>query len=130
MYQQMEYLNENIAIREKNHLRLEAEVKNNPDIIDMNHSHISLLSSFAFPVVCKNSTLRNHYLKQFSGAGIEVRPMIAGNMQNQPFYSKYIDKIYELPTIDQLYINSFYCGNYPDLTESDLQVISSSLTKY
>ena len=58
----------------------------------MNHNHISLLSSFAFPVVCKNSTLRNHYLKQFSGAGIEVRPMIAGNMQNQPFYNKYVDK--------------------------------------
>ena len=128
--QQLNYLKENISIREKNYLRLELEVKNNPDLVDMNHSQISLLSSFAFPVVCKSTDLKDRYLNQFSGAGIEVRPMIAGNMQNQPFYAKYVDENYDLPGVDELHENSFYCGNYPELTESDLQIISSSLSKY
>jgi CDP-4-dehydro-6-deoxyglucose reductase, E1 len=128
--QQLNYLKENISIREKNYLRLELEVKNNPDLVDMNHSQISLLSSFAFPVVCKSTDLKDRYLNQFSGAGIEVRPMIAGNMQNQPFYAKYVDENYDLPGVDELHENSFYCGNYPELTKSDLQIISSSLSKY
>ena len=109
---------------------MELEVKNNPDLVDMNHSQISLLSSFAFPVVCKSTDLKDRYLNQFSGAGIEVRPMIAGNMQNQPFYAKYVDENYDLPGVDELHENSFYCGNYPELTKSDLQIISSSLSKY
>ena len=127
---QMHYLDENIKRREENYLRLEKEVKNNSDIMDMNHSHISLLSSFAFPIVCRNNELRKHYINQFSGAGIEVRPMIAGNMQKQPFYSKYVDEIYDLPGVNQLHENSFYCGNYPELTNTDIEIISSCLSKY
>ena len=127
---QMNYLKENISIRENNYMRLEIEVKNNSDIIDMNRSHISLLSSFAFPVVCKSADLKGRYLNQFSGAGIEVRPMIAGYIQNQPFYSKYVDEYYDLQGVEELHKNSFYCGNYPELNESDLQIISSSLSKY
>jgi len=127
---QMNYLKENISIRENNYMRLEIEVKNNSDIIDMNRSHISLLSSFAFPVVCKSADLKGRYLNQFSGAGIEVRPMIAGNIQNQPFYSKYVDEYYDLQGVEELHKSSFYCGNYPELNESDLQIISSSLSKY
>ena len=128
--QQMNYLKENIAIREKYYLRLELEVKNNPDIVNMENSHISLLSSFAFPVVCKNIDFRDKYLKQFSGAGIEVRPMIAGDMQDQPFYIKYVNETYDLPGVNFLHNNSFYCGNYPELNEADLQIISSCLSKY
>ena len=128
--QQMNFLTENILIREKNYLRLELDVKNNPDLITLDHSHISLLSSFAFPVTCNNATLKDLYLSQFFEAGVEVRPMIAGNMQNQPFYEKYVDKKYDLPGVDQLHETSFYCGNYPELTKSDIQTISRSLSKY
>ena len=127
---QLKYLKENINIREKNYFRLEKIVKENPDLVVLNHSHIKKLSNFAFPVVCKTVELRNKYINQFSGAGVEIRPMIAGNMQKQPFYKKYTKVIDELPGVDFLHNNGFYCGNYPELSEIDLESLSSCLKNY
>ncbi|HHG83682.1 MAG TPA: aminotransferase class I/II-fold pyridoxal phosphate-dependent enzyme, partial [Bacteroidetes bacterium] len=92
---QLQFLKENIAARERNYLALESIVKENSDLITLDRSHIKLLSNFAFPVICKTPAIREKYLAQFSGAGIEIRPMIAGNIQNQPFYRKYVSKLYD-----------------------------------
>lgn len=127
---QLQYLDQNIKTREQNYLRLEPIIQKNDDLISLNHSHIKLLSTFAFPIVCKTPQLRDQYLSQFSGAGIEIRPMIAGNMQNQPFYKKYAKELFDLPGSDFLHDNGFYCGNYPELSENDLETISSCLYKY
>ena len=127
---QLKFLKENIAIREKNFIALETYVKNNPDLMSFDYSHISLLSSFAFPVLCKTPQLRDKYIAQFSGAGVEIRPMIAGNMQRQPFYRKYILGTYDLPGADFIHECGFYCGNYPELSEIDLQTLISCLGKY
>jgi CDP-6-deoxy-D-xylo-4-hexulose-3-dehydrase len=127
---QMQFLESNIACRQKNYLELEKIMRQNDDFVLLQHDHIKCLSTFAFPVVCKSAALRDHYLSRFSGAGIEIRPMIAGNMQRQPFYTRYVKELYDLPGTDFLHANSFYCGNYPELTESDLQTISSCLYKY
>jgi CDP-6-deoxy-D-xylo-4-hexulose-3-dehydrase len=127
---QMQFLESNIDCRERNYLQLEKIMQQNDDIVLLKHDHISRLSTFAFPVVCKTPELREHYLSRFSGAGIEIRPMIAGNIQRQPFYTKYVNELYDLPGTDFLHSNGFYCGNYPELTESDLETISSCLYKY
>jgi CDP-6-deoxy-D-xylo-4-hexulose-3-dehydrase len=124
---QLKFLADNIKIREKNYNFLEKEVINNPDLITLDHSHLSLLSNFAFPVLCKNPVLRSKYFKRFSGAGVEIRPMIAGNIQNQPFYKKYVKTLYDLPGTDMIHDCGFYCGNYPELTESDLEVLSNCI---
>ncbi|HTE24079.1 DegT/DnrJ/EryC1/StrS family aminotransferase [Flavitalea sp.] len=127
---QLQFLDDNIKKREQNYLRLEKIFKENEDILELKHDHITCLSTFALPVVCKTPELRDHYLARFSGAGIEIRPMIAGNIQRQPFYKKYVKELYDLPGTDFLHDNGFYCGNYPELTETDLQTISSCLYKY
>ncbi len=126
---QMQFLDSNISIREKNYLSLEKIILENTDFVPLKHDHIELLSTFAIPIVCKTAELRQNYLSQFSGAGIEIRPMIAGNMQKQPFYKKYVGKEYDLPNTDFLHENSFYCGNYPELTKTDLETITSCLLK-
>jgi CDP-4-dehydro-6-deoxyglucose reductase, E1 len=127
---QLQFLDETIRIREENYLRIEKIMKENDDLLVLKHDHIKVLSTFAMPVLCKTSQLTREYISQFSGAGIEVRPMIAGNIQEQPFFKKYAKNIYNLPGADFLHSNSFYCGNYPELTETDLETISSCLFKY
>jgi CDP-4-dehydro-6-deoxyglucose reductase, E1 len=127
---QLQFLEENISIRERNFSLLEKDVLINEDLITLNHSHITRLSNFAFPVVCNNPELRERYFSQFSGAGVEIRPMIAGNIQNQPFYKKYVKDHYDLPGTDKIHHCGFYCGNYPELTNSDLDILSSCLKKY
>lgn len=127
---QMKYLDENIAKREKNFKRLDAVLAMNPDLVRLDYSHLTRLSSFAFPVVCRTPELRDNYCKQFSGAGVEIRPMIAGNIQRQPFYKKYVQTHYELPGAERIHECGFYCGNYPELTDTDLETLSSCLRVY
>jgi len=127
---QLQFLKANIATREKNHIRLESVVKANPDLVALDRSHISLLSGFAFPVLCRHPEIKEKYLAQFAGAGVEIRPMIAGNIQNQPFYRKYVSELYKLPGADKIHECGFYCGNYPELTETDIQTLCSCLRKY
>ncbi|HWH49435.1 MAG TPA: DegT/DnrJ/EryC1/StrS family aminotransferase [Burkholderiales bacterium] len=124
---QMQYLEENIKRREGNYLALERIMRENRDLIMLKHDHIITLSTFAFPVVCRTRELREKYLARFAGAGIEIRPMIAGNMQRQPFYKKYAKETFPLPGADFLHENGFYCGNYPELSETDLETISGCL---
>ena len=127
---QIQFLEENIEKREENYIRLESIVKENPDLILLDRNHISKLSSFAFPVVCKTAELRDIYLTQFSGAGVEVRPMIAGNILKQPFFLKYSSTNVPLPGTDIIHGCGFYFGNYPELSETDLETLSSCLVKY
>jgi CDP-6-deoxy-D-xylo-4-hexulose-3-dehydrase len=127
---QLRYLEKNIEARSKNHQRLEAVVANNPDLLDLCHDHLTLLSSFAFPVVTVSPAMRGEYISKFAGAGVEIRPMIAGNMQRQPFYAKYCEKLFDLPGTDFIHECGFYCGNYPELTEIDLETLSLCLRKY
>lgn len=124
---QMRFLESNIAKREANYIRIEKRVAQNPDLVLLNHDHITRLSSFAFPIVCKTPQLREKYLAKFIAADIEVRPMIAGNMQRQPFYKKYVVIEHDLQGAEFLHNCGFYCGNYPELSESDLQVIEGCL---
>lgn len=126
---QMQFLDKNISSREQNYLRIEKVVKENPDFLPLEHSHIDILSTFAFPFVCRTAELRTHYLQKFIDAGVEIRPMIAGNMQSQPFYKKYIKEVYNMPGADMMHNNGFYCGNYPELLEEDLIVFENLLRK-
>jgi CDP-6-deoxy-D-xylo-4-hexulose-3-dehydrase len=124
---QMQFLEENITRREQNYLRIEKVIKENPDFVYLKHNHITILSTFAFPLVCKTPELRKFYLSKFVEAGVEIRPMIAGNMQEQPFYKKYVTELYDMPGADMMHANGFYCGNYPELLEEDLVVIENLL---
>jgi CDP-4-dehydro-6-deoxyglucose reductase, E1 len=127
---QLQYLEENIRVRQRNHSLLEEVLVSNGDLIPLDHAHMSVFSSFAFPVLCRTPELREKYMAQFSGAGVEIRPMIAGNIQRQPFYAKYVSEHYDLPGTDFVHNCGFYCGNYPELTDSDLETLRSCLRPY
>jgi CDP-6-deoxy-D-xylo-4-hexulose-3-dehydrase len=124
---QLKFLRENITVREQNYLELEAVARTNEDLMAMNHAHLKQLSSFALPVVCKTPALRAKYLERFAKGGVAARPMIAGNMQKQPFYAKYASTQYDLPGADKLHDCGFYCGNYPELTREDIETLKSCL---
>jgi CDP-4-dehydro-6-deoxyglucose reductase, E1 len=124
---QLGYLEDNLARRLQNHVELEMCVRENRDLSVVERGHIRRLSPFAFPVVCSSRAVRDRYLAQFSGAGVEVRPMIAGNMQRQPFFRKYVQEERPLPEADALHECAFYCGNYPELTRPEIETLKSCL---
>lgn len=124
---QLRFLDQNIKKRLKNFLLIEKTIKNNGDLVPLKHSHIHSLSPFGTPVICKTPKLKEEYVKRFLDAGVEVRPMIAGNIQRQPFYKKYVKETFDLPNADFLHQNGFYCGNYPELTKADINTIINCL---
>jgi len=124
---QLRYVEETFALRERHYIQLEKTVKSNPDLVALRRDHIKVLSSFAFPIVCRDHSTRARYVKRFLDAGVEVRPLIAGNMQRQPFYKKYVPNSKDLPGADRLHDCAFYCANEPAMVEADLQVIEQCL---
>ncbi len=76
------------------------------------------------PFIFKSRELRDRYVYQFSGAGIEIRPIISGNIQNQPFYKKYVKNFQNVDNAEMIFQNGFYCGNYPELSKNDLATIA------
>lgn len=126
---QLQYIDSTIKNREKNYLRVEEAIKKNSDFIVVKHHNLKQRSPFAIPFICKTPELFEKYTQIFMDKDIEIRPMIAGNMQRQAFYKKYVKEMYDLPNSDFLHDNSFYCGNYPEMTSHDIETIISCITK-
>jgi len=127
--QQLKYLDEIIEIRKTNYEYLNHTIINNPDLYEIDHSHMSRLSPFAIPIICKTKEKRDKYIARFLEMGIEIRPIIAGNMQNQPFYKKYVSNYYNLSSTDLIASQGFYFGNYPEMTEEELNLCAKCLKK-
>lgn len=126
--EQLKHLDASVEAREANYHRFESWVRGCSDILLPDRSHIRRLSNFAFPVLCRTPQDRKNRLALFQAAGIEVRPMIAGNMTRQPFYAKYVDGPRpSLPGADFFHNNAFYFGNYPELVEEDMTAIARCL---
>jgi CDP-4-dehydro-6-deoxyglucose reductase, E1 len=127
--QQLALLDENIDTRCRNFSEIESVIANHPDFVAIDHSHIKAISPFAMPFICRTKELFQKYTMAFAGAGIEIRPMIAGNMQRQPFYRKHVSTQFELPNTDFIHECGFYAGNYPELTRADLETFKSCLLR-
>lgn len=124
---QLAYLDANINARAALFSRLEAALGDNADMLRLQHSHIAMLSAFCYPVICKTPELRAEYMRRFAAAGVEVRPLIAGCLQSQPFYGKYVKEFYTLHGANFLHANGFYCACFPDLGEAEIQTIEGCL---
>lgn len=125
--QQIKFLKQNVLTRQENHKIIEKSVITNNELINTQYDHINLLSSFAFPVIAKDNFFRQKYVSKFEAARVEIRPVISGNIQNQPFYKKYVENLSRLPNASFVHDNGFYFGNYPELDSSDLELITNCL---
>jgi CDP-6-deoxy-D-xylo-4-hexulose-3-dehydrase len=126
---QLAFLDATIKTRQKNFKRMHKALEKNKDFYSYDLDHLKTVSAFAIPFVCKTAELKRKYLERFEQAGVEVRPMIAGNMQRQPFYKKYAKKTYDLPGVEIIHHNGFYCGNCPDYSEKELSIILDCILK-
>lgn len=126
-FDQLEYLDDGITARADLFTRFEAALDGNNDLLRLQTSHIARLSAFCYPVICKTPELRATYMARFAAAGVEVRPLIAGNFTRQPVYGKYVKDFYTLPGANFLHSNGFYCACYPDLEAHEIETIEGCL---
>jgi CDP-6-deoxy-D-xylo-4-hexulose-3-dehydrase len=89
-------------------------VSSNPNISLPNQD----TSAFAIPVLCKNKEILEECIEKCKILGIETRPMVAGNMAKQPFFSEYTDGR-SLLGADYVHHYGFYMPNHPDITDEE-----------
>lgn len=119
---QLKLLDKNIARRWENFKQFVGACEANPNIIHLDYSHIDRVSSFGFPLIFKDSSRLRGALKLLSSHEIECRPMISGNIVNQPFMRSFRYDV-DLSNADKIHESGLYFGNYPELTDDDLKYI-------
>ncbi|HVW66377.1 MAG TPA: DegT/DnrJ/EryC1/StrS family aminotransferase [Candidatus Peribacteraceae bacterium] len=125
---QLPFLPEMISKRVSNFLRFQSAVSSRPDLYrPLAVSHMETVSNFAMPVVCTDESIAAVTRKLFEDAGVEIRPVIAGDMTRQPFYAKYCEPVY-CPNADKVHQCGFYFGNNPEMTEEEIDLLCNLLT--
>jgi CDP-6-deoxy-D-xylo-4-hexulose-3-dehydrase len=104
-------------IRNTNFKLYKSKIKNNN--LDLQVQNDSFVSNFAYPIVSeKRDVIVNELIKN----GVEVRPLIAGNMANKPFwYERYDRKEFKNANVIDRY--GFYVPNHQDMTNEDIEYI-------
>ncbi len=126
---QLKYLNEIISKRQSNFKKLAKKIYTDSRFYPIEFGHIDLISNFAFPVICKSKKIRDSLVEKCNGK-LEIRPIVGGDMTQQPFFKKYTnDPSYISANAKLIHENGFYFGNNPELTDKELNTIIDIICK-
>ena len=103
--------NDNFKLYQKKLLKNRWMVKETPE---------SFTSNFAYPIIHPK---RDIIVKKLMEAQVEVRPLVCGAMNKQPFYKKDTETLEEFNNCDLVYEQGFYLPNNPSLTDKEISYI-------
>lgn len=86
---------------------------------------------FAFPLICREEAMQNPLIAQLEAAGIETRPILAGNLARQPAMQKIRHRIAgPLTGADVLHDRGLYVGLNPQLTLEQIEYLPRALKSF
>jgi len=113
---QLDKLNDVIAVRFRNFKRYKERL-NSISEIDIRLGEQDVVSNLGFPFV---SFRRKEIIGRLKENDIEIRPLIAGNIVRQPFWT---DKSCVLPNCDIVHDYGFYLPNHQSLSLEEVDFI-------
>ncbi len=119
---QLKYLNIIVNKREQNFKKL-SKIFSNKDFIKLDVSRLTKNSNFAFPLICSSKKIRDKYMELAKKSEIEIRPIVAGSINNQAFFSKHVSQKFLLKNAELVHEQGFYFGNNPDMTKSEIELL-------
>ncbi len=124
---QLKHWDEIVKRRARNFKAFHKAVVKNPDFIPLDVAHMDTVSNFAMPIVAKNKAVFDKYRTRFTEAGVEIRPIIAGDITQHPFYAAHIAS--KKGCVSALYIHrhGFYFPNNPELTVREVSFLCGLL---
>lgn len=128
---QLRYLPKIISSRQKNFKKFAKAIYSRADIFyPIRYRHIDVISNFAVPVVCRSREIRDRLVAVCDGK-IEIRPVVGGDMTQQPFFHKYyMSKNGRKSTNARLvHEQGLYFGNNPELTSKEIDYIIKLFTR-
>jgi CDP-6-deoxy-D-xylo-4-hexulose-3-dehydrase len=72
---------------------------------------------------------RSEIVKKFEENKIDIRPLIAGSMGNQPFWQKYYGKKQSFKNADFIDKYGFYVPNHPELIKEEIDLVCDIINK-
>ena len=91
-----------------------------PEVLD---NSLETTCSISFPVLAASKEHRRRVGESLAAAGIETRPMAAGNVGRQPFWVKRRGTHGHLPNADRVHETGFLLPNHPGLGWEDVNRI-------
>jgi len=119
---QLKYVDESNENRKRSYAKVFDSIDSKDLMLPNQH-----VPAFAIPVICSSPEVRDTYVKKCREMGIETRPIVAGNMNRQPFFKEYATET-PLPVADKIHACGFYLPNHPDLTEEEIDFLCSIFT--
>jgi len=126
---QVDFWDEIVQKRQKNFRQFEKALNKNDHFFGLKTAHMDIVSNFAVPIICKNVALFNTYRKRFEESGVEIRPIIAGDMTKQVFHKKYVPTGDKCKNAACIHSQGFYFGNNPELTKKEVALLVTLLKK-
>ena len=124
---QIGYWDAIVEKRQENFFELMSVLEGNEKLFVPRVAHMDIVSNFAVPLVFRDEADFVRARQLFTQNAIEIRPVITGNITQQPFYKKYSTVQNTLPNSDMVHKNGFYFGNNPEMTVDELSVIKELL---
>ena len=81
------------------------------------------ISNFAYPLVFRDKSVYKMYREKFVKNEVEIRPIVSGNISQQPFFKKHSDLRLNLKNASYIHENGFYFPNNPELNEDEIEYI-------
>ncbi len=126
---QLNYLDNSIEYR-CNFLKKIQELLVDSPVSTFSNPMMDVVSAFAIPLIFSSGTDKEIALNLFEKAGVEVRPLISGNILNQPFSKKYINfNSEDYPISDLVHRLGLYFTCRPDLNKEEEKIIFQVLNE-
>jgi CDP-6-deoxy-D-xylo-4-hexulose-3-dehydrase len=120
------YLDEIVQRREENYHRLAGPIFARTDrYLPLRTDHLDIFSNFAVPVICRSTELLKALVAECEGR-IEIRPIVGGDMTQQPFLRRLhapSGEVFALPNAGLAHAQGLYVGNRPDLEPAEIDEI-------
>lgn len=117
---QLSKLDESIKIRQRNYIMFKAYIRNNSNFYWVANNPGN--SSFCFPFIAKNKTVKKRLQKLLTEESIESRPVVGGNLLRHPFLKGYkLITAHETANADIVNDLGLYVGNNQYVTEDDMK---------
>jgi CDP-4-dehydro-6-deoxyglucose reductase, E1 len=120
---QLPLLEQTIERRERNFRRFQQAVTMRLDLYHpLKIDHIEHISNFAMPVIARSVAILIDTLHRFEAAGIEVRPIIAGDISLHPFWRASLPAAL-CPEAQVIHAQGFYFPNNADVTDEEVDLL-------
>lgn len=130
---QLSYIDEILEKRKNNFLKMGPPIYAQSDrFYPIKYDHLDFISNFTVPVICKTQKIRDELVEKCKDR-LEIRPIVGGDMVEQPFFKKYMSEFTDessISTAKLVHEQGLYFGNNPELTNKEMEQIVEIFTSY